>query len=261
MVFLSIYLIFVLQIIDMIKRIAYLILLQLGFFVSAKAQQYVTFQSSDNLTITADFYETETVSKKWMIMCHQAEYSRGEYKEIARRMIKLNYNCLAIDMRSGGEVNYVPNETAVEAKRLGLPQTFLSCEVDILSAIEYVKSREKDAEIVLFGSSFSASLCLKIAQERPDIKAVIAFSPGEFFSPQISMKKTITGMSIPIYVGCAQSEYQYEKTMFEGVKPQKVVIFRPEKADGMHGAKTLWWESTTRNEYWLSLLFFLNSLQ
>ena len=245
----------------MIQRIIFILLLQVSLLTSIKAQQFVTFQSSDSLTISADFYETETDSKKWMIMCHQAEFSRGEFKEIARRMIKLNYNCLAIDMRSGGEVNYVPNETANEAKSLGKAQTFLSCEIDILSAIEYVLSREKDAEIVLFGSSFSASLCLKIAKERPDIRAVIAFSPGEFFTPQLSIKKTISDLSIPIYVGCTKSEYLYEKDMFENVKPQKVVIFRPEKADGTHGAKTLWWESSTRNEYWLSLLFFLNSLQ
>ena len=245
----------------MIRKITFIILLQIGFFVSTKAQQFITFMSSDNVTISSDFYETEAVSKKWMIMCHQEEYSRGEFKEIAQRMIKLNYNCLAIDMRSGGEVNYVPNETAQEAKSLGKAQTLISCEIDILSAIEYVKSREKDAEIVLFGSSFSAALCLKIAKERPDIKAVIAFSPGEFFTPQISIKKIISGISIPIYVGSTKSEFPYIKEMFEDVKPQKLVIFRPEKADGLHGAKTLWWESPTRNEYWLSLLFFLNSLQ
>ena len=245
----------------MIKKFAYIIILQLVFLVSTRAQQFVTFKSSDNLTISADFYETEAVSKKWMIMCHQEEYSRGEFKEIAQRMIKLNYNCLAIDLRSGGEVNYVTNETAGEAKSEGKSQTLISCEVDILSAIEYVLSREKDAEIVLFGSSFSASLCLKIAKERPDIRAVIAFSPGEFFAPQISIKKTISGISIPMYIGCTKSEFQYVKEMFENVKPQKLIIFRPEKADGLHGTKTLWWESSTRNEYWLSLLFFLNSLQ
>jgi len=245
----------------MIKKIAYIIMLQLGFLVSIRAQQFVTFKSTDNLTISADFYETEVTSKKWMIMCHQEEYSRGEFKEIAQRMIKLNYNCLAIDLRSGNEVNYVTNETAGEAKSIGKPQTLISCEIDILSAIEYVLSREKDAEIVLFGSSFSASLCLKIAKERPDIRAVIAFSPGEFFAPQISIKKTISGISIPMFIGCTKSEFPYVKDMFANVKPQKLIIFRPEKADGLHGAKTLWWESATRNEYWLSLLFFLNSLQ
>jgi len=245
----------------MIKKVTYIFILQFCIFVSARAQQFVTFKASDDLTISADFYETETASKKWMIMCHQEEYSRGEYKEIAQRMIKLNYNCLAIDLRSGSEVNYVPNETAGEAKRLGKAQSLISCEIDILSAIEYVLSREKDAEIVLFGSSFSASLCLKIAKERPDIRAVIAFSPGEFFSPQISIKKAISGLSVPIYVGSTKSEFGYVKELFSNVKPQKLVIFRPEKADGLHGAKTLWWESTTRNEYWLSLLFFLNSLQ
>ena len=239
----------------MLRKSIYLLIVSFSVLV-AKAQQFVTFKSSDDITISVDFYETETESKKWMIMCHQSEYSRGEYKEIARRMIKLNYNCLAIDMRSGGEVNYVPNETAIEARRLGKNQSLLSCEIDILSAIEYVLSREKNAE-----SSFSASLVLKIAKERPDIKAVIAFSPGEFFTPQFSVKDIISGLDKPTYVGCTKTEYPYIKEMFSNVKPQRVVLFRPEKAEGTHGAKTLWWESSTRNEYWLSLLFFLNSLQ
>ncbi len=245
----------------MINKRLYSFIVLLLIAISSYAQKFVEFTSADSLIISADLYETEKDSKLWVIMCHQEEFSRGEYKEIARRMIKLNYNCLAIDMRAGNEVNYVLNETANEAKSKGISQKLLNCEIDILSAIEYVKSMEKDAEIVLFGSSFSASLCLKIAKERPDIKAVIAFSPGEYFLPEVSIKNTISGLSIPVYSGCTKSEYSYVKDLFSNVKSNKLIIFKPEKADGLHGAKTLWWESATRNEYWLTLLFFLNGLQ
>ena len=245
----------------MINKRLYSFIVLLLIAISSYAQKFVEFTSVDSLIISADLYETEKDSKLWVIMCHQEEFSRGEYKEIARRMIKLNYNCLAIDMRAGNEVNYVLNETANEAKSKGISQKLLNCEIDILSAIEYVKSMEKDAEIVLLGSSFSASLCLKIAKERPDIKAVIAFSPGEYFLPEVSIKNTISGLSIPVYSGCTKSEYSYVKDLFSNVKSNKLIIFKPEKADGLHGAKTLWWESATRNEYWLTLLFFLNGLQ
>jgi len=226
----------------------------------ASSQEIVRFKTSDNLQITADLYETESQSDKWMIMTHQAEFSRGEFKEAARRMIKLGYNCLAIDLRSGGEVNYVPNETAALAKELGFPQTFLDCEKDILAAIDYVYSRSKNAQLTLFGSSFSASLCLKIAKERSDIYALILFSPGEFFEPKISMKQTANGLKIPIFAGCPKSEYSYVKELLSGVKSPKLVIFKPDRGEGLHGSKTLWWESSTRNEFWLSLLFFLKGM-
>lgn len=244
----------------MLKRTIYLIAFLVCSFLPGMSQELVTYISPDKLTITADFYETEKDSHKWMLMFHQAEYSRGEYKEIARKMIKINYNCLAVDMRSGGEVNYVSNETATEAKNIGLPTTLFDCQKDILATIEYVKSRDKDAEIILFGSSFSASLCLLVAKQRPDIKAVIAFSPGEFFEPKIIVKNAIANLKIPVYAGCSKSEYNYVKDLLSKVKSPKMVIFKPEKGDGLHGAKNLWWESQTRNEFWLTLLFFLNNL-
>lgn len=225
------------------------------------SQELIQFKSADNLSITADFYETEkNDSSKWMLMFHQAEYSRGEYKEAASRMIKVGYNCIAVDMRMGGEVNYVKNETAALAKDLGYPQTMLDCEKDIVAAVEWVKAINPRASVVLFGSSFAGSLCLKVATERNDIAGVIAFSPGEFFEPAISIKNTVQGLKKPAYMACTKSEYEYVKEMTSLMTAKKPVLFKPERGEGLHGSKTLWWESPTRNEYWLSLLFFLNSI-
>ena len=209
--------------------------------LSVYTQELVNFNASDNLKITADLYETEKESDKWMIMVHQAEFSRGEFKEAARRMIKVGYNCLAVDLRSGGEVNFVQNETAALAKELGYP-------------------KNKNAQITLFGSSFSASFCLKLAKERNDLTCVIAFSPGEFFEPAFSVKQAISGLQLPVYIGCAKSEFEYVKELASLISSKKKVIFKPERGEGLHGSKTLWWESPTRDEFWLSLLFFLNGL-
>ena len=46
-----------------------------------------------------------------IVLCHQAGGSRGEYREIAPRLNKLGYQCLAIDQRAGGQVKGVVNET------------------------------------------------------------------------------------------------------------------------------------------------------
>lgn len=230
------------------------------FFVcslNSFSQKLVTFKASDHLTVTADYYETEIESSKFMILAHQADYSRGEHKESSQRLIKLGFNCLAVDLRIGGEVNYVQNETAKEAKNANVGRSYLDAEKDIIAAIEYAKSLSDSAEIFLFGSSFSASICLKIAKERSDVKAVIAFSPGEFFENQLNVKETIRGLNTPTFVACPQSEFTFVSDIVSGVSPNKLTIFKPERGDGLHGSKSLWWESSTRNEYWLALLFFL----
>ena len=69
-------------------------------------QEMVFFTSSDGLKISADFYQSDPF-QPYMIFMHQARSSRGEYKEIAPRFVKMGYNCLVVDLRSGGEMNYV----------------------------------------------------------------------------------------------------------------------------------------------------------
>ena len=101
---------------------------------------------------------------------------------------------------------------------------------------------------------------LKIAKDRDDIQAVIAYSPGEFFG-ELNIGRYITGLTTPTYIGCPRSEYSYVSQLAAGIEAPKTVVFQPENADGQHGAKTLWWESDTCEEFWLSLLFFLKDFK
>ena len=81
--------------------------------------QTVHFDSADGLKITADLYLSHDKSKPFVVLCHQASWSRGEYREIAPKLIALGFNCMAIDQRSGNEVNDVKNETADLANQEG----------------------------------------------------------------------------------------------------------------------------------------------
>jgi len=107
---------------------------------SSSAQQKVTFESKDGLTITADLYVSST-QNPYIILLHQAGYSRGEYHEIAPRLVNLGYNCLALDQRSGDGVNYIKNETAVRAKEKNLPVSYLDALPDIHAAIDFMKQK------------------------------------------------------------------------------------------------------------------------
>ena len=226
----------------------------------AYGQRVLTFKTSDSLEVTADFYETYAESNKYMLMFHQAEYSRGEYQQIASRIIKLDINCLAVDLRYGNEVNFINNETAMRARLDGHSISMMDCEKDILAAIDYVYNMDSTAKIFLMGSSFSGSLCLKVAKDRNDIQAVIAYSPGEFFT-DFSVEEYLKGLNTPTYIGCSRNEYSYASQLAEGITSTKSVIFRPEGSGGMYGACNLWWNSDTSEEFWLSLLFFLKDFK
>lgn len=228
--------------------------------ISANAQQKVTFSASDGIDIRADFYETENQSHDYFLLFHQEQSSRGESKDIATRLIKLGYNCLAVDLRSGKECNFILNETAQNAEAKGIIPSLLDSEKDIEASIGYILSQDSIASIYILGSSFSASLCLKEATENANVKAVAAYSPGEYFGEALQIKQIIPKLSIPVYIGCAKSERKYVNELVS-VSGKKIAVFTPNYGDGEHGSKALSWESEARNEYWLDLLLFLKKLK
>lgn len=224
---------------------------------SSQAQKTITFPSKDGLTITADVYESDR-KNPYIILCHQARSGRGEYKEIAPRLVKLGFNCLAIDQRSGGESNFVLNETANLAKQKGLPMDYLDAEQDILAAMDYVAGISKE-KMLLFGSSYSASLVLKIANKDDRVKAVIAFSPGEYFGSALNVKKAIAGFDKPAYVASSASEAKFVIEMLSDVKSVQVKRFAP-VSGGEHAAKSLFKTSKEHDQYWLTLFSFMEKI-
>lgn len=232
----------------------------LFFFLSGNAQKKVSFYSKDSLKISANLYLQE-YNLPFILLFHQGGSSRGEYNEIADRLMKLGYNCLSVDLRSGNKINYVTNETAQRAEDNSFPNSFIDAQQDIEAAIQYIK-KYNSKSIVLFGSSYSASLCLIMANHNSDVKAVIAFSPGEYFRPKLIVKDEITGMQKPLFISSSTIEYDYITQMLSGIQENYITIYKPEKGKkGVHGAKALWKESESSDECWLSLLMFFKKLR
>lgn len=235
-----------------------LIFVFLFFTLFLDAQEKVTFTADDGLKITADLYETNP-DNPYVLLFHQAGSSRGEYLQIADKIIKFGYNCLAVDLRSGGEINYIQNHTALLAVQQGYHTDYLSSKKDILAAIKWVKDRSKKP-VVLFGSSFSASLSLIIAKNNPDVKAVIAFSPGEFFTPGLSVETEIKDLDKPVFIASSHRENPYIDTLLSFVPTSNKTIFAPENG-GEHGSKSLWKSNPNNQEYWLALTMFFSKIR
>ena len=227
-----------------------------SFFL--QAQEKVSFLADDGLRVTADLYEIGP-NKPYILLFHQAGYSRGEYKETVRKFTKYGYNCLAVDLRSGGEINFIQNHTALVAVQQGFSTDYYSSIKDIEAAINWVKEKN-DYPMVLLGSSFSASLCLMVARDNPDVKAVVAFSPGEFFGEGISVRDEIKNLEKPVFAASSQRESPYVNTILSFVPSANKTIFAP-KQGGEHGSKSLWRNNPSNQEYWLALTMFFSKLR
>jgi len=230
----------------------------LNFIPSTKAQDKVIFPAIDSLKVTADLY-TGNADEAFILLFHDEDASRGEYRKIALRLVKIGYNCLAVDLRQGKESHYVSNETARRADSLHLYPKKSDCLKDIEGAIRYAVQRSR-RPVVLFGSSFSASLCLLAAKNNPDVKAVVAFSPGEFFKPQIPVCDSLQGYDKLTLIAGTKFEYPYLIEISKNIPDDKKTVFVPSRAEGEHGVAALSESNPASDDYWLSLLMFFKNV-
>lgn len=111
-------------------------------------------------------------------------------------------------------------------------------------------------QIILVGSSYSASLSLLVAKGTDKVKAVAVFSPGEYLKG-IELSKAIKDFSKPVFTTSAKKEIADMKKLFRFVGKKHISFFLP-KIEGFHGAKSLWPSSDGNEQYWKSFLSFLN---
>ena len=220
-------------------------------------KEKVTFPSEDGIEITADKY-LENEEYPYILLFHQAGSSRGEFNGVAERFLKLRYNCLAVDLRSGDNSNFVKNETALNAGGQHSSVKYLDARKDIRAAIEYVWLLNP-VEPILLGSSYSASLVMLEGLNNPYVRAVIAFSPGEYFGDDLRMEEALDSISKPLFIAVTEREEPYVKQMMSNVPAQAYTLFRPD-GPGVHGARALWEDNPSKDEYWLALLMFINNL-
>ncbi|MEN8157940.1 MAG: hypothetical protein ABFS10_13395 [Bacteroidota bacterium] len=218
----------------------------------------VTFTSPDGLQVTADEYII-TKGNPYILLFHEQGSSRGEYLDIARRLCKMDYNCLAVDMRNGGNDHFVSNETVKRCRENRCYTGINEVERDMLSAIGYAHE-QSGMPVILFGSGANGSLSLKVARENEQVRAVVAFSPGEYFLPDINVQDTLAGMKKPTFVSSSLSEIPYVTRLVSAIDEDYVTIFEPKLGEGTRGSGSLSINNPNQSEYWLALLLFFKEL-
>ncbi len=221
----------------------------------------VQFMTNDKVTVTADVYAPNPATATFIILFHQANYSRGEYLEIAPKLNALGFNCMAVDLRSGEAANGIENKTWRYADSLKMQTRYVDAYTDMRAALSYVKRKYPNSKIILLGSSYSASLSIKLAGDFPErISGVVAFSPGEYFSKfgwsRDIIQTSATHVKCPVFITSARNEQESWQKIYDAVPVQGKVAFLPQ-ANGMHGAKALWNAFPENTEYWTALKNFL----
>jgi len=224
----------------------------------------IDFKSDDNLLITADSYFSHpTNTTPVIVLFHQAGSSRGEYNEIAPRLNQLGFNCIAVDLRSGEYSRGKDNETAMRASNAGLSTNYADALPDIIAALQYTRKQYKHSKVIAWGSSYSASLVLKVAGDYPQlIDAVLAFSPGEYFA-HIGESKTwiqdsAKNIKVPTFITSSKDEVDSWNVIYEAIPSKTKTGFIPATA-GRHGSRALWNKYDDSEDYWQAVSKFLQS--
>jgi predicted alpha/beta hydrolase len=228
------------------------------------SQKKISFKASDGLEITADLYMSNSADSPFIILFHQAGWSRGEYLEIAPKLNKLGFNCIAVDQRSGGKINNVINETHLRAEKQKLATKYVDAEMDIKASIDHVKKEYPKAnKTIIWGSSYSSALVLKVAGDRNDIDAVLSFAPGEYFEdmgkPADYVTKSAKNIMVPVFITSMKSEKPNWWSIFEAIPSIGKDYFLPE-TDGQHGSRALWEKFPEHKNYWKAVEAFLKRL-
>jgi len=247
------------------KSILLIVLMLVSFNGISQDVQTINFSSKDGLELTADLYMAHDNSAPLVLLFHQARWSRGEYQEIGPKLNMLGFNCIAFDLRSGGEVNGVKNASFIKAQQEMKPTKYVDAYQDIEASVNYAREYYAGGKLIVWGSSYSSALVLKYAGDNlTSVDAVMSFSPGEYFSSQGKTKTWITESSSkitqPVFITSAKGENSSWATIFAAIPSEQKVSFLP-TTPGNHGSKALWSKFGDSVYYWNEVENFLKNLK
>jgi len=220
---------------------------------STRTEQ-VVLKAADGVEVFGTYSEPEK-PRGLILLFHQAGSGQGEYLTIVPRLAAQGFATLTIDARSGGDM-FGGNWTV---KKLGGERGYLEARQDLEAALAWAQARK--LPVILWGSSYSASLSFLIAADHPEVKALLAFSPGEYFDGKPAVAPAAAKLTMPVFVTSAQDpgEIAAGKALIDAVPAANKRQFVPVKG-GAHGSSTLIAaKNPGAEDAWSAVLAFLDS--
>lgn len=238
------------------------ILILASTVVFATGSKTIFFKSKDGIDIASELYMPHPKSAPFIVLFHQANWSRGEYKEIAPKLNSMGYNCMAVDLRSGGSVNDVTNQTKLNAVKAMKDTQYIHALPDMRAAISYAATHFAEGKLIIWGSSYSAALSIKLGSEMKDqVDGILAFSPGEYFASEgrdfiVSAAQKIND---PIFITSAKGEKNAWWGIYVAISAENKTYYLPDTM-GNHGSRALWSKFTDAHGYWTAVSAFLSKI-
>lgn len=240
----------------------YFLIFSLVFAFNLNAAETIKIKASDGVEVTVDLHIAHPDTVPFIVLFHQAGWSRGEYQEIAPILNQLGFNCMAVDQRSGKAVNNVENQTFQSARQLMKETKYVDALPDMNAAISHAQTFLGKGKLIIWGSSYSSALALKIAGDRAnEIDGVLAFSPGEYFQSMGKPKDYITtsamNIQCPSFITSSRSEKNSWWSIYEAIPTDTKTYYLPETS-GNHGSRALWMKFSDNKGYWDAVTAFLS---
>lgn len=197
--------------------------------------------SADGVTIYGDYYRPAWPGSPTVVLFHQAGGdARGEYSDIARKLVAEGYEVFAWDARTGGERFGQSNRT-VAALAAAEPPSYCDAYPDLEAGLQYASDYGSGHSMFAVGSSYSAALVVRLAAEHGrDLAGVAAFSPASGRMDDCAVETWLPKVGdTPVLTFRPESETSNEsvQAQTEQLEAQGVEVFVA--PDGVHGASML----------------------
>ena len=226
----------------------------------------ISFYTPDSIQIFGDLYEQDKEASTILLFHQGGSNARAEYGPIIPKLLEKGFNILATDQRMGGQYYGNYNRTLVQVTDhlYSNPYGFCDAYNNLESALNYTIESGFSGDIILWGSSYSATLAIQLAHKNQDIvDGVLAFSPaGGTPMKDCVADPYLDGLQVPLLVLRPPNEMESE-----GVQKQfKLVQEKGHQAyaakNGIHGSSMLVEERVGADvtATWLVVYNFLEQL-
>lgn len=228
--------------------------------------QEINFYTPDSIKIFGDLYELDKKEKTILLFHQGGSNARGEYASIIPKLIKKKYNVLAIDQRVGGQFYGNYNRTLANIPTNSYEDGYGYCDAynNLESALDYIIDSGFSGDKIIWGSSYSASLAIQLANNRQnDVDGVLAFSPATGGAMKDCLPgKYFEALKLPLLILRPSNEMENEKSKLQFDLANKYNHQTYVAKNGVHGSSMLVKERVGNDveETWKVVYSFLDEL-
>lgn len=230
----------------------------------AKLEHYkeIDFFTQDSIHVYGDLYEVDKKAPTILLFHQGGSNARAEYGPIIPSLTEEGFNVFAIDQRRGGQLYGSYNRTVADISI----NNFEYCDAytDLQGALNFVISDGFTGKKILWGSSYSATLAIKLADQYPNkIHGVLAFSPASGGPMQdCRPDEYFATLKAPLLLLRPSQEMEIEsvKDQFDLARQNNHQVYVA--TNGKHGSSMLVEERVAKptDENWDVVLIFLDTI-